>query len=191
MMRGAPVLDYAEDDDFQFVRIAYAGSTLGLHLLLPKRASEGGTAFAKADGGRWQTLAAAAKPQAVALSLPKVNVSERIDWRARLRSDFGLDRPFAPGSADFSKLAIHPAGPITLGPLVQRTWVRWDERGTEARAVTTYRMEPFGEAPPPQPVAFVANHPFAYVIGDLASGRVLFAGRISRSDQMPLPDGAR
>ena len=192
MMRAKAVLAYAEDDDFQFVRIAYGGSSLGLHLLLPKRAQAAAAAFAKADGERWRTLATAAKPRTVALSLPKVDVSERTDWRARLLPEFGLDRPFAPGAADFSKLATHPTGPFALGPLLQRAWVRWDERGTEARAVTSYPAA-FGDAPESaSAAAFVANHPFAYVIGDLAAGRVLFAGRIARSGQMPsLPDGPK
>ncbi len=93
--------------------------------------------------------------------------------------------------ADFSKLATHPAGPLALGSLVQRAWVRWDERGTEARAETTYAFGPAGDEPASvSPTAFVANHPFAYVIGDLASGRLLFAGRIGRSEQMPSPSGA-
>jgi serpin B len=194
MMAASSLVDYAEDKDFQFIRIGYAGSRLWLYVLLPKRAAEADAVFAKADHRRWQALASLVTRRTVRLSLPKVDVRERIDWRQRLMTEFGLERPFLPGGGDFSNFAKHPDGPLYLSSLVQSIRVQWDERGTRAEAATVYSAEPFGDASksaPEVPPVFLANHPFAYVIGDISRGRVLFAGRISRREQMPLPGEVR
>ena len=63
---------------------------------------------------------------------------------------------------------------------LQQAFVEVDEVGTEAAAVTAVGMAVVtsGRLDEPERVVFRADHPFAYVIRDMKTGVVLFAGRV-------------
>ena len=71
-------------------------------------------------------------------------------------------------------------GPIAIDKVLQQAFVEVDEIGTEAAAVTAVSMMMDLSAPANEPerVVFHADHPFAYVIRDMKTGVVLFAGRV-------------
>ena len=94
-----------------------------------------------------------------------------------------LGMPTAFGErADFTAIAARKSGtpPIAIDKALQRAFIEVDEIGTEAAAVTAFEMAVAVSArpPPPKPVVFHADHPFAYVIRDRETGAVLFAGRV-------------
>ena len=72
--------------------------------------------------------------------------------------------------------------PLKIDNVQHRAKVKVDEQGTEAAAVTEAVMVA-GAAPnfePPQRVYFIANRPFVFVIRDVESGVILFAGAVNR-----------
>jgi serpin B len=83
---------------------------------------------------------------------------------------------FAPGKAD---LAGINAGrePLWIAFVKHKAFVRVDEEGTEAAAVTA--MGVGGSAMPPKPISFRADHPFLFLIRDVQSGCILFMGRVA------------
>jgi serine protease inhibitor len=74
------------------------------------------------------------------------------------------------GPADFSRMV--QGGGIWVDRVVQKTFVRVDEEGTEAAAVTIVVMV---ESAPPE---FVFDQPFLFAIRERLSGTVLFIGVI-------------
>ena len=70
--------------------------------------------------------------------------------------------------------------PIAIDKVLQQAFVEVDEVGTEAAAVTAVAMAVVtsARADEPERVEFRADHPFAYVIRDMKTGVVLFAGRV-------------
>jgi|GEM_PF-221479 len=69
----------------------------------------------------------------VRLSLPKFTVEGTYDLTGPLQ-DMGLTAAFAGG--DFSGMGTCAKGDLTLSSVIQKTYLRVDERGTEAAAVT-------------------------------------------------------
>jgi serpin B len=69
---------------------------------------------------------------------------------------------------------------LKIAAIKHRAVIEADERGTEAAAATSVAMAP-ASAPfdPPQPVPFVVDRPFLFLVVDHASGAVLFQGRIA------------
>ena len=58
---------------------------------------------------------------------------------------------------------------------IQKTYIKVDEKGTEAAAVTGI-MAGATSAKPLEPIEFKFDKPFTYVIKDKTSGEVLFMG---------------
>jgi serpin B len=57
---------------------------------------------------------------------------------------------------------------------LHKTYIKVDEEGTEAAAVTALGMA--GSALPPEPVKVTFNKPFTFVIKDNQNGEILFMG---------------
>ena len=71
---------------------------------------------------------------------------------------------------------ITDEGPLWVDDVLQKTWIRVDEQGTEAGAATAAMGAGMGGRPKPSVVK--ADHPFLYVIGEANSGAILFVGRV-------------
>jgi serpin B len=89
-----------------------------------------------------------------------------------------LESLFDPMRADFSGITSDPAG-LVLSAIMHKACIKLDENGTEASAATLVAMAA-GCSPEekPQPLPFIVDRPFMYVIRERASGAILFAGRM-------------
>ena len=66
---------------------------------------------------------------------------------------------------------------LRISKVVHKTFLRVDEKGTEAAAATGVAIEVTGSRGVPIPT-FRADHPFFFVIREKESGAILFLGRI-------------
>lgn len=80
---------------------------------------------------------------------------------------------FHPGAADFTPMS--PAD-LYLDTVVQKTYLRVDEAGTEAAAVTGGAVGTTSLQPQ---LAFVVDRPFAFTISDTETGTILFLGEVA------------
>ena len=89
----------------------------------------------------------------------------------------GMKDAFDPFLADFSNISDQS---LFLDFLKQFTYLRVDEEGTEAAAVTIGGM--VETAPPPStgPVEFFLNRPFVFMINETSTGTVLFMGKVTK-----------
>ena len=66
------------------------------------------------------------------------------------------------------------SGNNRLDSVIHKTYIKVDEEGTEAAAVTLGGMA--GSSKPPEPIEIKYNKPFTFVIKDNLSGEILFVG---------------
>lgn len=167
-----------ETDQLQAVDLPYEGERLSMTVLLPRE--RGGLPALEAHLSTqlqdWLARLDAEQPRSVRLYLPKIETALSYDLIPQLTA-LGMGVAFT-GAADFRGVAD---APLAIGQVVHKTFLRIDEKGTEAAAATGIGVE-LTSAPVTPPPTFRADHPFLFLIRDRQTGAVLFLGRISRPE---------
>lgn len=95
---------------------------------------------------------------------------------SKILKDMGMTEAFS-DNADFSNMLELPQA---IGDVIQNTYIKLDEEGTEAAAATVVAMRltsALGDTK--EPVVFKADKPFQFAIYDNNSKEILFSGRYS------------
>lgn len=104
------------------------------------------------------------------LSLPKFQVEYTTSLNDMLKT-IGINKAFDE-SAEFEKMFDH--GNMWIDSTLHKTFIKVDEEGTEASAITSVGMA--GSSLPPEPIDVKFNKPFTFVIKDDVNGEILFMG---------------
>lgn len=176
MMFGKRHHRHAEMDGVQLLELPYKGDRLSMVAILPKERG-GLAAVEKRLGGRlgdWLGQLDSAQPQEVRVHLPKVEFRTSYQLVEPLKA-MGMSIAFQPHQANFRGIADTD---LFISQVVHKTFLRIDEKGTEAAAATGIEVE-LTSAPAVPPPTFRADHPFLILIRDNPTGAVLFLGRIA------------
>lgn len=166
---------YAEDDAVQVVALPYKGHDTSMLVVLPRRRDGLAAVEGALTAERLAGWIGGLTRVRVDVQLPKFEVTHSFDAVPSL-GGLGVRRAFDATQADFSGMLA--AEPLFIGAVLHKAFVAVDEKGTEAAAATVVIMR-FGSAMnPEQPVAFVADHPFLFMIRHEPTGAVLFMGRL-------------
>jgi serpin B len=174
-MRLREGLRYHETEDYHAVDLLYGNGAFAMTVLLPRAGRTPAGLLAELNPERWRALTEQFQEREVTLTLPKF----RLEYGRTLKDDLaamGMDIAFGAG-ADLYRIADVRPDRLFLTRVDQKTFVEVNEEGTEAAAVTAGRGE-LAESVYVPPPRFYADHPFLFVLRDLRTGAVLFAGRI-------------
>lgn len=151
--------------------LPYAGSELGMTVVLSERADAASHAALVGSGGLAQVLAAL-QPGEATVTMPKFTIRTKTQLKPLL-SALGMPTAFTP-AADFSGIS---AASLVIDEVVHEAYVAVDEAGTEAAAATAVGVREVGA--PAEPMTLLLDRPFLYVIHDLPSGAPIFVGRVA------------
>lgn len=112
------------------------------------------------------------KQSYIHISMPtfKIEYSESIKG---MLGKLGIETAFS-GNADFS--SMYQYGEMKFTDVIHKTYIKVDEIGTEAAAVTAISMKATSMPNNPIPIEFIADKPFTFVISDDISHEILFMG---------------
>ncbi len=136
MSLGLSSSGYARGDDWEAVRILYAGGALAMTVVLPAEGRLDQVSAAVADGGLTEILAAN-KPTMVQLTLPKWEFRTQAAL-ADVLTAMGMPTAFDPNAADFSGMTEQEQ--LYIAAVVHEAFIAVDEEGTEAAAATAVVM---------------------------------------------------
>ncbi len=114
--------------------------------------------------------------QRVLLTMPKFEASFEVILNDIMRA-LGVQRAFDMQAAQINGILENQ--PLYIQTGVHKTYIKVDEKGTEAAAVTGILVGATS-APPAEPVVFKADKPFTYIIRDNTNGEILFMGAFSK-----------
>lgn len=161
----APILF---DPGFSAIELPYVGEALSMLVVVPRDVE----AFERRLTGRvLREIVAGLRLSEAMIHLPRFELRSGLKLTRPLQQ-LGLTLPFDPDRADLSGIA--DVERLVVDQVVQETWVRVDEEGTEAAAATGG-----GIGPSSGPPTIMANRPFLFFIRDRPTGLVLFAGRVA------------
>ncbi|WP_152192457.1 serpin family protein [Georgenia satyanarayanai] len=169
MHRGAADVELATGEGFQVLRLPYGEEErFGMEVLLPDEGVRLDELLDDLDAETWAAAVAELQPAAVSeIALPRFELESDAELDDALQS-LGMVSAF--GGEDFVPMS---SGDPDLDVVVQKTYIRVDEEGTAAAAVTGGVM--IESAGPP---AFRVDRPFAFTVSDRETGVVLFLGSV-------------
>lgn len=175
MMHQASPLAYAEDASTQVLAMPYRGDGLELVVLLPK--AKHGLAALEASLTP-QSLAAkmaGLRVQMVSVAIPRLKMETTYRLKQTLVK-LGMADAFDRRRADFSGMTGTPY--LMIDKVIHKARLELDEQGTKAAAATAVVMKPRSAAPRPAK-AFIADHPFIFMIRHRPTGAIVFMGRVT------------
>jgi serpin B len=171
MMRQTAEFRYADTGDLQVLELPYVGDKLSMVILLP-REMKGLPRLERSltveNLAKWMS---GLRKQKVIVDIPKFKLTSQFRLDETLQA-MGMTDAFS-RAADFS--GMNGKKGLFIGAVVHKAFVDVNEEGTEAAAATAVVMTKGLGGPP----AFVANHPFIFLIRDTRSNSILFLGRVA------------
>ena len=165
-------LAYTRTESFQMVQIPYGDGSVTMNVLLPQKGVSTARLLEDLTPESWNALQDSLRSEDVRLYLPRFETKTHFRLNEML-AKMGMKTAFT-GAADFKGMFATPA---FVSLIQQDAFIRNDEEGTEAAAVTSAVMKVTCCLPVREPVVFRADHSFLYFICD-RSGTILFAGRL-------------
>jgi len=165
---------YAAGPGWQAIELPYDGNELSMLLVVPDAGNFAQTEAQLCSNGV-AGVVGRLKNTRTDLTLPKWKVSSK--WRMKeLLQTMGMVESFDGTRANFTGIngGIEP---LWIAQVIHQSFISVNEQGTEAAAATAVIMP--GGSMPVTPVPLVVDRPFIYVIRDLGTGTILFAGRVT------------
>ena len=162
---------HTQSDGFQMVRLPYGEEErFAMDVLLPDEGTDIHQFRDQLDMGTWLSASDDLNETRVDVTMPSFELE--YDTGSDLNDvlqDLGMGIAYS-GEADFTPMSS--VAPF-LSTVVQKTYIRVDEEGTEAAAVTGGAMV---ESMPPQ---FRVDRPFVFMITDTETDTILFLGQVT------------
>ena len=178
MMERTGYYAYMEAEDFQILRMPYKGDNISMIVILPKRddgISSLERSLSKEALMQWGDALDAESQglKKVDVTMPRFSLDAKY-FLSNSLSNMGMKLAFS-DKADFS--GMDGRKDLLISDVVHRAFIDVNEEGTEAAASTAVFATTLSIEPPVP--AFIADHPFLFLIQDRESGIILFMGRVS------------
>ena len=176
---------YFETPDMQAIRLSFGEGDLVMEVLLPSKSSSLGALEGQLKLEHWSGWQAQYAPRAGKIELPRFELRSNYRLNGPLQT-LGMTRAFHADGPDAAQLtgmfSSAPgqtrAGSFFISSVLQSTYWKVDEEGSEAAAVTTTGVRATAVARPEPPFQMIVDRPFFCAIEDRRSGALLFVGAI-------------
>lgn len=172
---------YYQNSDFSMITLNFKGKEdegkYAMAFLLPAEGSGMSGLLQSLNADAFSAALAGAQQQEVWIKLPKFEFS----YFSRLKDTLaamGMSKALNPEAADFSAMT-NEDNQIYIDEVLHKCYIRVDELGAEAAAVTEVSAED-GAAPMEQePPKFYADRPFVFAIYSQEDGTIAFVGAVN------------
>ena len=173
MMRRTSDYEYASGKGWQLVEMPYSGGKMAMDIFLPDAGS--GTLSALRDGltaTSLNSMLGSLTKQRVTLQIPRFTTDYSANDLIHMLTQLGLGSLFT--DEDLGGVTANHE-PLTVSQVVEKAYLAVGEKGTVAAAAAGgVLVGTSGESPG---ITVDADHPFLYLVRDVPTGQILFAGQ--------------
>jgi len=171
--------EYFETPQMQGIRLPFGGGDLIMEVILPAQSSSLGAFEEQLTSEHWKQWRAQYAWHSGTIELPRFELKSDYVLNEPLQA-LGMRRAFQAGSAQLMGTLAPGADAerLSISKVLQSTYWKVDEEGSEAAAVTTTGIRATAVARPEQPFHMIVDRPFFCAIQDQRSGALLFVGAI-------------
>jgi serine protease inhibitor len=174
--------DYFETPRLQAIRLSFGDGDLVMEVLLPAKSSSLDALESELTAEQWTGWRAQYAPRSGTIELPRFELKANYRLNEALQA-LGMTRTFRPDGAQLTGMFSSAPGQLRSGSffissVLQSTYWKVDEEGSEAAAVTTTGIRAAAVARPEEPFRMIVDRPFFCAIEDRRSGALLFVGAI-------------
>ena len=179
LMRKGDYMNYLSCGSFSLCEKSYGNGAFSMVFLLPDEQAALDKSINDLCQMDWKELNAklTTKRSRVVLNVPKFEIKEQTYDLIPALKDMGMQIPFT-GFADFRNMTED--ADLAISKVNQKTALMLNEQGTQAAAVTEVELAETSAGNEPQPIYFILNRPFAFLIKENSTGAILFAGAINK-----------
>lgn len=159
------------DDHLQLIRIPFKENSCYEMVCIMPLDQSCDNLLAELDVDQWNTWMEYSYQHDVILKMPKFQESHKY-YLGKQLSDLGLETTFST-DADLSAM-FSDANNFAVGEVIHSTFIRVDEIGAEAAAVTVIGVW----TSVPTVIELTLNHPFIYAIQDAETHAIIFIGKM-------------
>ncbi len=172
---------YYKNDDFSMITLNFKGSDdegkYAMAFLLPAEGSDVKSLLQKLDANVFSSALASAQDQEVLIKLPKFEFAYFTKLKDTLAA-MGMGKALSPTEADFSAMT-NEENQIYIDEVLHKCYIRVDELGAEAAAVTVVIAVEGAAMPTEEPPTFYADRPFVFAIYSQEDGTIAFIGAVN------------
>ena len=173
MMHLTDDFGYTANDVWKSLTMPYGNKAFRLTAYLPQKGKTVADVLATLDAETLARTSGVRYTEEVRVSFPKFETASTMPLNDVLK-ELGMKKAFKSGAAELKLMSPYAN---CISQVLQKAKIKLDEEGTEAAAVTVVAVEGCTAIPnPPEPLTFRADHPFFYVITEVSTGAVIFAG---------------
>ncbi len=179
-MHSAWSVPYYQNSDFSMITLDFKGKEdegqYAMAFLLPAEGKGVSSLLETLDVDAFSAALSGAQRQEVWIRLPKFEFAYFTELRKTLAA-MGMTKAFS-RDADFSAMTDEANG-IYVDKVLHKCYIRVDELGAEAAAVTVVEMRDGGALIEQEPANFYADRPFVFAIYSQEDGTIAFIGAVN------------
>ena len=164
---------YYENDELQMVDLPYGNGDFSMTIVLPKKEKNIDALISEMSDESWNSLTSNLSPDTGDILLPRFKLEYKTELIKPL-TEMGMGIAFS-GWANFSKMRSQ--NDLSISRVLHKSFVKVNEEGTEAAAVTVVEMS-FTSIGPSHGFSMIVNRPFLFVIRENRTGAIMFIGKI-------------
>lgn len=167
--------NYTENEYFSIAEFPYGNEAFSMAVLLPAEGKSLEECLPQLTDEHWREWSNTLSDVTLNVKLPRFELKYDKDLMEDMQ-EMGMKDAFDSRCADFSEMSD---AKLFVGLLEQHTYVKVNEEGTEAAAVTVGGMMDSAVGPG-MDKQFYVNRPFVFLIKEKSTGVILFMGKVTK-----------
>ena len=152
---------YTQTHEYQAIELPYTDPAMSAIVILPAENLPINEFVESLSDQKMNKILSSLRKNKVQLRLPKFEFEFFSSLKPSLQ-EMGMELPFNPLKADFSNISDHVK--LYIDDVIQKAYIKVDEEGTEAAAVTAVMMKLTCCVDRPQEIIMTVNRPFLFLI---------------------------